>query len=82
MKKKILLIVLAIVIIGGGIVAYMAMTGGGATEEDNKQGEATADQVDKALDNADHSMPETDTELDTINTDGIIEEDFNPEDML
>jgi flagellar basal body-associated protein FliL len=80
MKKKVLIIVVAVVVVVGGVVAAMALTGGGATEEDHKQGEETADEVDKALENADTDMPESDPSLDSLEN-SIELEEFDPNDI-
>ena len=80
MKKKVLIIVVAVIVIVGGVLGAMALTGGGATEEDHAQGEETAEEVDKALDNADTDMPESDPSLDSLEN-AVDLGDFDPNDI-
>lgn len=82
MKKKVLIIVAAVIIIIGGTVAALALTGGGVTEADTKQGEETADEVDKALENADSDMPDTNTDPSLDSLENALDlDEFDPNDI-
>ncbi|MCB9189057.1 MAG: hypothetical protein H6599_07220 [Flavobacteriales bacterium] len=84
MKKKILIIVAVVVVLVGGTVAVLALTGGGATEEDHAQGEETADEVDKTLENANTDLPESkmnDAAADSLEEALGIDEEFDPNDI-